>query len=271
MQRLTPPSLMPVTGNCSCSGRVSFERNVWCPGILTCPDCHRNETCSRTRLSRTWTLSWTAPWSIHGRSSILEVQILAKLWRRRPLRRSARSGRWTYSSLLPQGCSRRIAVEVGVACQQPFTDLFFIRGHECLFKFPLTVPGVGHRRTWHGEGKSMWGRIWQLWLVCGRAPVLVAEGDFQQFPPPIQNCGDEDSRRSRFFNAQAVLQLRCGMHPVLCSSALTSLSKYRILRGIVCRGVLCVAPRDKCRRDSVLLNATVTTEHCAPRPFWKRS
>ena len=38
--------------------------------------------------------------------------------------------------------------------------------------------------------------------------MLVAEGDFRQLPPPIQNCEDEDIRRSKFFDAQAVFQLR---------------------------------------------------------------
>ena len=71
----------------------------------------------------------------------------------------------------------------------------------------------------------------------------VGEGDFQQLPPPIQNCEDEDIRRSKFFNAQAVLEMQ-GQHRCL-DPAFTSFKRggplVEAIRGIIVECTRCYA------------------------------
>eukprot|EP00959_Pyramimonas_sp_CCMP1952_P461912 9482368-Pyramimonas_sp.AAC.1 len=43
----------------------------------------------------------------------------------------------------------------------------------------------------------MWDRIYFCWRSCDEMPILIAEGDFCQLPPPVENWRECDCRNSR--------------------------------------------------------------------------
>ena len=95
---------------------------------------------------------------------------------------------------------------------------FFSEDMNVSLSFRLTVPGMGHQRTWHGEEKSVWARIWQLWLASGKAPVLVSQREiFSSY-----------HRRYRIAEMRTFAKAGSSMHK-LCSKCKDNIDVWTLL------------------------------------------